>query len=116
MLSAEKLTAPAPESGQTDLSPASGAPVDHAPHRGLLRSRALHRRRRLTDCFGGTVEAKRAGSSDFLAGKLENGGRRRRCRCGAGGGSCGGGGVEALLAHVVGGGIACDATVVDAVR
>ncbi|KAF5952589.1 hypothetical protein HYC85_010533 [Camellia sinensis] len=107
MFAAEQLAAPAPESSQTDLSLATGAPIHLplGPHRlrpishgspiGLRRIGGPHRRPRGGRSGGGGI---------FL----------RSHDAGNGGGGGGGGGVEALLAHHVGGGVAGEAAVVDA--
>lgn len=121
VLGAEKLTAPAPESGQADFPPATGASIYHALRRSwLVRSGTI--RRRFAAVLGSRTmviirSRARAGcggrNRTLLAGELQIHGRcrwrrgRRRRRCG-------GGGVKALLAHVVGGGVSDDAAVVDA--
>lgn len=120
MLGAEQLAAPASESGQSDLPPASRAPIHDALRRRrrrrrclvvLIRSICLLRlRSRLIARVGslGRTRSRRSGS--LIVGEF----RRRRNRFHGGGRRRCGGGVEALLAHVVGGWVAGDAAVVDA--
>ena len=108
MLGAEKLAAPTPESGQTDLSPAAGAPVHHALRRRrliLLRSGSVGRRLPdVVDERDGSLRCARR-NRDLLGGEFQVGG---------GGCGCGGGCVEAFLTHVVCGWISDDSAIVDA--
>lgn len=108
MLGAEELAAPAPESGESDLPPASGAAVDHALR---LRRRRLVRRRRIRHRRG--LFRKRS----LLRTRGDAGSGRRRSYSGtSGAGSGGGRGSEALLTHVIRGRVSGDAAVVDAKR
>jgi len=108
VLGAEELAAPAPESGESDLPPASGAAVDHALR---LRRRRLVRRRRIRHRRG--LFRKRS----LLRTRGDAGSGRRRSYSGtSGAGSGGGRGSEALLAHVIRGRVSGDAAVVDAKR
>lgn len=110
MLRAEQLAATTTESGQPNLSPATGAPV-HDPlsckQRLLFRSRSFHRYFAAT--FRWIIRSLQherwAGHRTFIAGKLQICGRCWGC-----GGCCGG--VEALLAHVVRSRITRDAAVI----
>lgn len=118
MIGAEEFSAPTSESGQTDLPPAAGAPIDLSLHRQrrygrlLLQISARPRRGEPPIRQG---EARRAGSKRLLQNHVIQRLPRRRRRdgsgCGRGHGGCGRrrGVAEALLAKVVSRGDAGDA-------
>ena len=113
MLGAEQLAAPASESGQSDLPPASRAPIHDALRRRLVVLRSIRRlrlRSRLIARVGSLGRTRSCRSGSLIVGEF----RRRRNRFHGGGRRRCGGGVEALLAHAVGGRVAGDAAVVDA--
>lgn len=114
MIGAEEFSAPASESGQTYLPPATGAPIDLSLHRQrrygrlLLQISARPRRGEPPIRQG---EVRRAGSERFLQNNVIQRLRSGRRRGGRRHGGCGRrrGGAEALLAEVVSGGDAGDA-------